>query len=126
MMPMPGAPGAVRITVIRVTVDGWGDETLADSHQIDGCMEYRAGSNETTAGGQDVLSDYRTLLLPPGSDLGYTDRVLIHPPGVDIVPANDKATRRANTYQVQGRPVDWTNPLTGWSPGMQADLLKVV
>jgi len=124
MMPLANGAG-VRVTVIRVVIDDWNDEKLTDSHQIDGCIEYRAGSTETTSGGQDVLSDYRTLLAPPGSDITYTDRVLIHPPGVDLVPAGDTATRKANTYQVNGRPVDWTNPLTGWSPGMQVDLVRI-
>lgn len=124
MMPLPNGVG-VRVTVIRVVIDEWNDEHLTDHHQIDGCLEYRAGSNETTSRGQDVLSDYRTLLVPPGEDVLYTDRILIHPPGVLLVPANDKATRKANTYAVNGRPVDWTNPFSGWNPGMQVDLLKV-
>lgn len=130
-MPLPA--GGITITVQRSQRNEWDDVTYTDSHQIRGCMDYptgssgnRTGSGEANGvGGGEVLTEARTLLLPPGSDVRHTDRILIHPPGVAVVPAGDTAIRQANVYQVVARPVDWRNWLTGWSPGMQVDLERV-
>lgn len=128
MMPLAGA--TVTITVQRSTRDAWDDVTYTDSHQIRGCLVYRTSSVEDSggAGSRDAgglgerVTDSVTVLAPPRSDVRYTDRVLIHPAGVDVVPADDTTTRSANTYQVSGRPDDWANPVTGWRPGMEIKL----
>lgn len=129
---MPLAHATVTITVQRSHRDEWDDVTYVDHHQITGCLDYRNESTEDTggAGNRDSgglgerVTDVRTVLAPPGSDVLYTDRVLIHPRGMDLVPANDKVTRQANTYQVTGRPQDWENPVTGWRPGMEINLTR--
>lgn len=128
MIPLPF--GGVRITVQRTTFDKLNDPTYTDHHQIDGCVEF-AGTSVTGRGSKsgtedsNVVTDSRTLYAPSGSDILATDRILIHPLGVDLIPANDRATRRTNAYQVDGRPTDWTHGLTGWRPGMELVLRRI-
>lgn len=123
----------VTVTVQRTVFSKYDDRTYVDHHQIHGCTEYPTANTagtvgyrtESATGGGEVLNDARTLLVPAGSDVLSTDRVIIHPRGVALIPAEDKVTRKENAYQVLGRPMDWSSPLTGWAPGMEITLLRV-
>jgi hypothetical protein len=130
MIPLPF--GGVRITVQRTTYDKLNDPTYTDHHQIDGCVEFAGTSvtgRGTRSGSEDanVVTDSRTLYAPTGSDILDSDRLLIHPPGMDLIPTEGigKVIRRSHAYQVDGRPVDWTHGLTGWQPGMELVLKRV-
>lgn len=130
LMPAQKLPlkrGGIRVTVQRSTRSSLGDVTWNDDHFLDGCLAYMTGvGTETGQGGgaADVLTDTRTLLCGPGSDLLATDRVILHPQGVDTIPANSPL-RKSNVYQVLGEPIDWYNPMTGWRPGMEARLSRI-
>lgn len=102
-MPLPY--GGITVTVQRAVFDRWNDATYTDHHQISGCLEYPASSTEA----DNAVTDSRVLLAPNGADILSTDRILIH----------------GLAYQVQGLPKSWTDPFTGWDPGMQVDLVRV-
>jgi hypothetical protein len=104
-MTIPLPYGGISVTVQRATFDRFNDATYVDHHTIDGCLEYPTGSTENNM----AVTDSRVLLVPTGSDIVPTDRVKLGP----------------LTYQVQGLPKDWTDPFTGWQPGMQVTLERV-
>lgn len=74
-----------------------------------GCAVWETGSEEpveasrvrSSADRDPVRSDF-TASLPPDADITSQDRVLI----------------RGLVCEVSGRPFVWTNPFTGWTPGM--------
>lgn len=67
-----------------------------------GCAVWDTGSVEPViVGGDPVESDF-TAALPPAADITSQDRVRI----------------RGLVCEVVGRPFDWTNPFTGWNPGV--------
>lgn len=102
MLPLPGG---ITVTVQRPTFDRFNDATYSDHHTISGCVEY---PNESPEVGPAVW-DNRALLVPPGSDIQHTDRVVMG--GV--------------VYQVNGQPKEWVDPVSGWNPGTQAYLTRV-
>lgn len=121
-MTMPWLFG-LRVTVQRGAADRYNDRTYADHHQVDGCIDYPTASTEDGLTNAHV-TNFRELLCPFQPDILATDRVLIHPAGVNTVPANDPI-RKTNTYQVVGSPKDWQNPYTGWAPGTQVSLERI-
>lgn len=121
-MTFPFPYGGITVTVERPTFDRFNDAVYTAHHTIDGCVEYPATSDEVA---QNVgISDVRSLLAPAGSDIEATDRVVLHDPGSPTPPTND-TLRRAATYQVLGKPKDWTHAMTGWRPGMSVVIQKV-
>lgn len=98
-------PGTITVTVQRATFNRFNDATYADHHDIRGCMEYPTGSTEANM----AVTDSRTLIAPPDSDIVPTDRVRMH----------------GLLYQVEALPMDWEDPFTGWRPGMQVRLERV-
>jgi hypothetical protein len=125
--------GDVRVTVQRSATDWRGDETYTDHHVIEGCLEVPSfsttGRISTRAERDGVLTDSRTIYVPYKSDVLATDRVVIHPDGMLVLPPADTPEgieiRRVNGYQVLGRPMDWSDPLSGWQPGTEVALMKV-
>lgn len=97
--------GNTTITVQRATFDRYNDATYVDHHTITGCLEYPTGSTETN----QAVTDSRTVLAPSGSDIVPTDRIRLG----------------GLLYQVEGLPMDWHDPYTTWSPGMQVRLERV-
>lgn len=99
-------PFAKTITVIRESVDAYGDHTAGTSHQVEGCVVYPTTSTETIAGGMDVLTFGLTVVLPPGSDILSTDTV-----NVD-----------GTIYRVADEPFPYQSPLTNTQSGIEAHL----
>ena len=121
-MTFPFPYGGITVTVERATYDRFNDATYSDHHKVEGCVEYPSGSTET---GQNVgISDLRSLIAPPGADIRALDRIVFHDPGAANPPPSGPL-RAAATYQVVGRPKDWTHAVTGWHPGMSVDLEKM-
>ena len=122
-MTFPFPYATISVTVERPIYDRFNDVAAWTYHRIDGCQEYPASSSET---GPNVgISDVRSLLAPSGSDIQAIDRVVLHAPGAEEPPPLNSPARRAVTYQVIGRPKDWTHAMSGWRPGMSVDLEKV-
>lgn len=102
-MPLPY--GGMAVDVERAVYDRFNDATYTFSHTLFGCLEFPVESTEEA----NSVTDRRRLLAPSGSDVRATDRIKI----------------RGLAYQVNGLPKDWIDPLTGWAPGMQVDLVRV-
>lgn len=100
------------ITVVTRTVtgrDALGNDIYTEtSTQVDGCVVYPRGSTELVQG-QDLVTDSLTALLPPGTAITATDRVIVD--GV--------------TYEVDGQPSAWSNPFVSVADSLQVQL-KVV
>jgi hypothetical protein len=122
-MTYPFPYGGITVTVERPTFDRFNDATYVEHHTIPDCIEFPSGSTE--AAPNVGISDLRSLLIPAGSDVLAIDRIVFHQPGSLTPPAAGTALRRANTYQVIGRPKDWIHAMTGWHPGQTVDLEKI-
>jgi len=105
LVTLPLSHGGVTITVQRATFDRFNDATYTDHHDIAGCIDYPQDSTEVDS----AVTDRRVVLVPHASDILPTDRVKL---GTLV-------------YQVQALPKDWTDPFTGWQPGMQVVLERV-
>lgn len=133
MPTLPLKVGGTTITVQTATQNARGDRVYADRLTIEGCLMFPSFSTtgrvspraESTAGGNDVVTDQRTVYAPYGSDVRATDRVLIHPEGMATIDPNATALRRRIAYQVLGEPMQWKNALTGWTPACEIALQKV-
>lgn len=69
---------------------------------IDNAAVGSAGTFDiTTPDRQPTEADF-DVMLPAGTDVVATDRLVVRGDECDIV----------------GRPFDWRNPLTGWEPGL--------
>ena len=99
-------PFSKTVTVIRESVDAYGDHTAGASHQVGGCVVYPTTSTETILGGMDELTFGLTLVMPPGSDILSTDTV-----NVD-----------GTIYRVNGEPFEYDSPLTNTRAGVKVNL----
>ena len=76
--------------------------------EILGCVVYPAGTGETTTVGRTQVRESLTVLMPPESDVTDQDRLVI----------------RGNTYDVDGVPHAWSNPISGRKPGIQVTAVR--
>lgn len=105
--------GAETVSVIRPTesTDRYGNTARTYStadHTITGCAAEPTSTSEVNDGRTSV-TDGINLYMPAGSDLLPSDRV----------------TLRGATYEVQGEPAVWSNPLTPDVAGIVATLRRV-
>ena len=122
-MTFPFPYGGITITVERPVYNRFNDVDHYDEHTIENCNEYPASSDETT---ENVgIRDARTLLVPSGGDVTAVDRIVLHNRDSPTPPAKGTPERAAATYQIVGRPKDWTHAMTGWNPGMTVTLESV-
>ncbi len=122
-MTFPFPYGGITITVERPVYNRYNDVDHYDEHTIENCTEYPSGSDEASP--NVGVSDARTLLVPSGSDIQALDRIVLHNGDDPTPPAKGTPQRGAATYNVVGRPKDWTHAMTGWQPGMTLDIEKV-
>lgn len=103
------------ITVRRDSPGGFTAEgdpvsgTTADT-AIAGCAIAPRMSSEPTERGRQGVIIGLTVYAPFGSDILFTDTILI-------------ATVE---YRIEGDPADWSNPFTGATPGMEIALTRAV
>lgn len=83
------------------------DDTYADL-EIPEAFTAPRTSGDTDGPGRDGAVVGLTLYLPAWADVVRTD--LIEVDGV--------------RYRIDGDLADWTSPLTGWEPGLTADLAR--
>lgn len=86
------------------------DWTDPDELPIEGVAIAPSSSQETT-------SEDRTTVT--------TSMSLYGPPGMDVLP-KDRIRARSGVWEVQGEVADWRNALTGWNPGSEFAVRKVV
>jgi hypothetical protein len=83
----------------EATTEDW---TNPDSLDIYDCGVADGGSLEPLETARNAVDSDFDVIVPPGSDVTAQDRLVV----------------RGLVCQVAGRPFDWTNPFTGWQPGM--------
>jgi hypothetical protein len=107
-------PYGITVTVQRGTRGKYGDITYTDHHDIGGCAMAPRYSNEVTDNRSSTIVGF-SLFGPPQS-------------GDNRVFADDRIkTPDGNFYRVVGEAADWgPHPLTGWQPGFEAALERVV
>lgn len=101
------------MAVVRIRptgLDEYGDPIAgsADEDEIVGAFTAPRSSTDTEGRARDGSVVGLTLFAPHGSDLARTD--LVEVDGV--------------TYRIDGEIADWTSGLTGWRPGITADLAR--
>ncbi|MFJ4168495.1 hypothetical protein ACIPY3_03185 [Paenarthrobacter sp. NPDC089714] len=89
------------------TVREWSDPATID---LVGVAIAPSSSNESLA------SDRNTVT---------TSMSLYGPPGIDVLPF-DRIRARSGLWEVEGEVADWKNALTGWNPGVEFRVKKVV
>jgi hypothetical protein len=87
-----------------------GDRLPPVTHEISGCAAYPRSTSEDNAI-RDQVEDVWVLLAPYGADITETD-VVVLPGGF--------------RYEVDGAPGGFSSPFTGWQPGTQIVLRRVV
>jgi hypothetical protein len=102
-------PYGVTVVVQRATTDRFGDRTYVDDHVLTDCAIAPRESTEATGDRATVIVGV-SLYAPHGADIRPTDRLIL-PDGA---------------YQVVGQPFDYVNPFTGWAPGVEVALERVV
>ncbi len=85
------------------------DVTSLTEVSIPECVVWPAGSPAELVQGQDIVTDTLICLFPAGT----------------VVPVTARAKVFGRTYDVTGNTFDWTSPLTGHAPGVQATLKAV-
>jgi hypothetical protein len=105
-----GFPFGITVTVQRQTEDRFGNFTTASEQQVGPCAIDYTSSTEPIQVPSDTVAQVATLYAPAGSDVRPQDRVVL--PG---------GTR----WSVIGFPADFTNPFTGWNPGLTVRLQQV-
>lgn len=102
-------PFGITITVLRQTVDNFGNRTDGASHTIDDCCFAPRGTPTEAVGDQDTVTYSDTVFAPFGSDVLATDRIQL-PDG--------------SVWEVDGAPGNWQSPFTGSRAGMQIVLKR--
>lgn len=106
------------VTVVRVATDKFGDRTDGATHDVSGCAVYprmaKAAVSITRSVGEttsadDIVAFGLGVLMPPGSDVLATDRVIV----------------QGNEYEVDGNPTAWSSPLSNFQPGIEVLLKRV-
>ena len=107
-------PFGITVTVQRGTRGKYGDITYADHHDIEGCALAPRYSSEVNTENRNAVIVGFSLFGPPQT-------------GDDRVLADDRIkTPDQNIYRVVGEAADWAHPITGWQPGFEAALERVV
>ena len=96
----------VTILTAGTTVDRFGNETLdwstATSIVVDNVAVADGGSLEVNTNAQNIVDSDFDLIFPPDVTVTAAHRLIV----------------RGLTCNVAGRPFLWSNPFTGWTPGL--------
>lgn len=105
-------PFGTTVTLITRSVigrDGDGNDIYQDVQTVlPGCAFDPGGSTELVQG-QDLVTTTPTLYAPAGTVIGPVDAILV----------------AGQTFEVDGTPNTYTNPFTGWQPGVVVKLRAV-
>lgn len=102
-------PHGQTVTILRdAPKDRFGDPTGdPDATEVDGCVVWPTSSTEQT-GLQDTVTSDLTVLMPIGTGVLATDRVVVG----------------ATTYDVAGAPEQFVSPFSGLNPGVVVALKR--
>lgn len=106
-MTFPAGETVTRQRGVAVTDPYSGQATSLDwttplTLDIDGCGVADGGSLEPVQDARNSVDSDFDVVMPTGSDVLATDRLVV----------------RGLVCEIAGRPFDWTNPFSGWQPGM--------
>lgn len=98
------------VTILRATTvtDPYSSEPADEDwsapaeEDVERCGVAASGSVEPLVNARNPVDSDFDVFMPTGTDVRSTDRLVI----------------RGLTCEVAGRPFDWTNPFTGWQPGL--------
>ena len=85
------------------------DADAGTEHTIEGCAFYPRSSDELHEGRSTVITGL-VMLAPPGADIRASDTI---------------RREDGSRWPVEGSPLHWTCPLSGWHPGVQVHLRQV-
>lgn len=88
------------------TVESWAAEPGV---AVEGCAFSPGESAEPVEANRRAVVTTPQLFCPPDT----------------VITSKDIVTVRDLTFQVVGDPADWTNPFTGWRPGVVVNLRRV-
>lgn len=109
---MSGFRFTIEVEVWRAPArNRFGDTARTLHHTIPGCVLAPRYSNEESGLSSRVITGF-SLYGPAGSDILAADRI--------------KDPRTGNFYDVVGEAAEWENPFTGWAPGFEAALERVM
>lgn len=96
----------VTVLTATTTTDGFGN-TVTDwsnptSVAVDNVAVADGGSLEVNTNAQNITDSDFDLIFPPDATVTAENRVIV----------------RGLTCNVAGRPFLWSNPFTGWTPGL--------
>jgi hypothetical protein len=93
---------------VKGAADALGNDTwTTTSIPTNGAFD--PGTSVESVQGQDLLVTSPRVFLPAGTDVSAVD-------AIDVAGAR---------YEVDGSPNDYTNPFTGWNPGVVVQLKRV-
>lgn len=100
------------VTLVRRTKgtpDAFGNDTWTTATRpVKGVVAPNGGVEQIQ--GRDTLVTQPTVYLPAGTDVTHLDAVVID----------------GLTYEVDGEPINWVHPLTGWRPGVEVKLRRAI
>lgn len=97
----------VQVLTAGTSTDPYSNENAADwtspsSVDVTGVAVEPRPSGEPLQDARNQVTSGFTLYMPPGTTITPQNRVSV----------------RGVTYDVLGEPAEWTNPFTGWEPGI--------
>lgn len=98
-------------------VDRWGDPLPATTRRLAGCMFSPRGSDEGRGAAGFGVASPNTVI---------TGLTLYAPAESGIRPVDVIVRADGTRWQVVGEPGEWRSPFTGWLPGDQVALTRVV
>lgn len=92
-----------------------------------------AGSSESTGNGRDQVTQQPAVYLEHGERVDVDDAVVVPPvaalsvtaDGFLTIPTGADGWPVGDRYEVDGQPVDWADPWSDWTPGVEVRLRKV-
>lgn len=70
--------------------------------EVPGCGIADGGSLEPLQDSRNAVESDFDVIMPPGTAVTSSDRLVV----------------RGRVCEIVGRPFDWRNPFTGWTPGL--------
>lgn len=107
-MTFPFAQTVTLVKRVKSGTDGLGNDVFTTT-TTDVPGAFNPGTSAELVQGQDVVTTQPTVYLPAGTDVVATDAVQV----------------AGEQFEVDGSPNVWTNPFTGWAPGVEVKLRRV-
>lgn len=112
MMDFPYGEAVTRLRA-RDRLDEY-DETVEDWQSpyqlwIPQVAAWPTIESETLEPGRDRVTGQWTLAMPFNIDIKSGDRVIFH----------------GETWNVEGEPIVWRSPFTGWAPGQSVQIVRM-